>query len=277
LHPVSLVKYEKSFESTLERGLKLIGGFGSLKSPVLIKPNICTVSDDTGYSVTNVNLVEALIRLILQKDNSLPIRIVETDSQSKFAEEAYEAFHYTDLEETMQSEGYDVSLVNLSKSPLKLIRFDGYYFNDPELPDLLAEESYFISVAIAKTHQIAFLTGALKNQFGLLPRKEQAVYHSKLDEIIVDLNRIIRPSLSIIDARMGVEGWNGPKTREIGAIIMGKKPVSVDAAMARLMGFEPEVASHIIVSSKHNLGSLNPEILGENLESMRVQLKAPKV
>ncbi len=276
MNSVALVKYEESLEQSLAKGLDLIDGLGQLKSPVLIKPNICTVSDNTGHSVTHASLVEAIIRLVLKTDDSLSIRIVETDSQSKFAEEAYQRFGYAGLEDTMRAEGFDVSLVNLSKSPLKQITFDGLYFKDPELPDLVTKENSFISVAVAKTHYLTTLTGSLKNQFGLLPRKDQAFYHRKIADVIVDLNRIVQPDLCVIDARVGVEGWNGPKTREIGAFILGKKPVSVDAAMAQIMGFRPEEVPHIFASSKYNLGVLNPEIIGESIDSLKAKFKIPK-
>ena len=45
---VALVKVNQDYEKALSEGLNLIGGFGVLQSPVLIKPNICTISDGTG-------------------------------------------------------------------------------------------------------------------------------------------------------------------------------------------------------------------------------------
>ena len=88
---VALVKYTQDIGETLEQGLELIGGFGELRSPVLVKPNICTISDNTGYSVTRVEVVEALIDLVLKENGDLQIRIVESDSQSKTTEDLMDA------------------------------------------------------------------------------------------------------------------------------------------------------------------------------------------
>ena len=272
---VALVKYENNITRTLEEGLNLIGGFGSFKSPIIIKPNICTMSDSTGSSVTDVKVVESLIELLLNESATLSIKIVETDSQSKYADEAFEKFGYKQLVKTKTESGFDVSILDLSRPPFVKLDIEDAHIPPLDLAAILFEPNFFISVAVAKTHENAFITGALKNQFGLLPRKDQGFYHSTLDGYIVDLNRFVNPNLCIVDARVGVEGWNGPKTREIGCFIIGRKPVSVDATMARIMGFEPDMIPHLIKSSKYDLGTLTPEIRGQNIESVRVQFDPP--
>jgi uncharacterized protein (DUF362 family) len=156
------------------------------------------------------------------------------------------------------------------------LEFRGGYFENPELPEIVLSAGYFISVAIPKTHYLSFVTGALKNLFGILPRKDQAFYHSKIDEVIVDLARIIRPNLNIVDARVGVEGWNGPKTRKLDAFIVGHGAVSVDSTMARIMGFEPEQIRHIMETYDYDLGTINPAVLGESVESIAVKFSSAK-
>jgi len=272
---VALVKHKKDIGESLEQGLELIGGFGELRSPVLVKPNIRTISDNTGYSVTRVEVVEALLDLVLKENGNLSIRIIESDSQSKTTGDAFEKFGYTRLASRMQRAGFDVSLVNLSESRLTSTSFEGDYFTNPELPDLIAGSGYFISVAAAKTHYLTFITGVLKNLFGVLPRKDQSFYHSRIDDVIVDLARLIRPDLSIVDARVGIEGWNGPTTRRLDALILGYGPASVDATMTRIMGFEPREVRHLVESAKHDLGTLDPNVRGSSIESVAVRFEKP--
>jgi uncharacterized protein (DUF362 family) len=276
MNSIALVKYNNGVKQTLHEGLSLIGGFGELESPVLIKPNICTINDGTGYSCTRVETIRALTELLLEADEKLSIKIIESDSQSKFAEESFQKFGYTDLCEEMKASGFDVSTVDLSKARLIPLSFVGHYFENPELPEILFGAGYFISVAIPKTHYLSFVTGVLKNLFGVLPRKEQAFYHSKIDEVIVDLARIIRPQLNIVDARVGVEGWNGPKTHILDAFIVGHGAVSVDATMARIMGFQPEQVNHIMESYDYDLGTITPKVLGENVETFSVKFDPAK-
>lgn len=58
---VALVKYEGDLGKALEEGIELLGGFGVVKSPFILKPNICTGVDKTGFDITDVKIVEALI------------------------------------------------------------------------------------------------------------------------------------------------------------------------------------------------------------------------
>ncbi|MFW9932673.1 MAG: DUF362 domain-containing protein, partial [Candidatus Thorarchaeota archaeon] len=210
MEKVALVRFEDSIKATLQKGLNHIKGIGSKSGPVLIKPNICTISDGTGHSVTDIKVVEAVVDIILQEYPDTCIRFVESDSQSKNTMDAFKKFGYLKLRDTKRESGYDVDAVNLSSKPLVSVKVDGLYYDTIELNEILTQPHYYISVAIAKTHETTFLTASLKNQFGLLPSKGKASFHSNISRILVDLNRIVPPDLCIVDGRVGVEGWNGP-------------------------------------------------------------------
>ena len=77
----------------------------------------------------------------------------------KFADEALARYGYRDYVDKLRGRGVDISLNNLSKSPLTRLDYDGYYFKEPELPRILADAGGFVSVALAKTHELTFLTG----------------------------------------------------------------------------------------------------------------------
>jgi len=130
-------------------------------------------------------------------------------------------------------------------------------------------------VALAKTHDLTMITGALKNLFGLLPRKDQNFYHPDIHEVILDLNRMFRSSLCLIDGRVGLEGVISGSPRKLGCLILGRNPVSVDATMARVMGFDPERIRHIVEAERHGLGSLDPEVVGDDPEDSLVEFKTP--
>ncbi|MFP3950850.1 MAG: DUF362 domain-containing protein [Candidatus Bathyarchaeia archaeon] len=272
---VALLRCEDDFKERLREALELVGGFGSITPPLIVKPNICTGSDSTGYANVKVEAVKALIELALEEDEGLPIRVVESNSMSKYASKAFKRFGLKDMEEEFKTSGLDVSLMNLSESPRSRMEFEGLYFKDPELPTIITEPGYMASVALPKTHSLTMVTGALKNLFGLLPKKNQSYYHQDINEVIIDVNRIANPQLCVIDARVGLEGVISGNPKPIGAIIVGRKPASVDATMARIMGFDPERIRHLVMAQKNGLGSLNPEVIGENIESIAVQFKEP--
>ena len=122
---VAIVESGQDIKTSLGEGLQLLGGFGTLKPQVVIKPNICTISDGTGFSVTDVNVVEAVIELILKENEEISIKIVESDSQSKFADEAFGKFGYKQLVDRKTSSGFDVSLVDLSRPPFVKLKTEG--------------------------------------------------------------------------------------------------------------------------------------------------------
>jgi uncharacterized protein (DUF362 family) len=260
---VALVGCKDNFEEALGEAIELIGDIGDLGSPLVLKPNICTGNDHTGCANVKVEAVEALVDRILEGGRDTEIRIVESDSMSKYADKAFERYGYRAFVERLSGEGVNISLHNLSGSQLEKIDYDGYYFNKPELPGVLADVGGFVSVALAKTHSLTMVTGALKNLFGLLPRKDQNFYHPDIHEVILDLNKMFKSGLCLIDGRVGLEGVISGNPREVGCLILGRNPVSVGRIR------------HIVEAAGHGLGSLDPVVVGDDVESHVVEFKTP--
>ena len=276
MEPVALVSMrDQSILQALEEALQLIGGFPALISPVLIKPNLCTDIDDTGAATTSTDVVAALIQLLISHDAAIEIRIVESDSESKYVDEAYTKLGYDTLVEAYQQQGYDVQLVNLSTPPLATASFSGSYFTNPSLHPILLESSSLISLAVPKTHSLTLITGVMKNLFGLLPRKSQSFYHPHINDVIVDLNRCITPNLCIVDGRVGLEGVISGRPRRLDAVVVGVKPVSVDAVMAQTMGFDPTTIRHLVDAVQYGLGTLSSPIRGSPLSSIQTSFTTP--
>ena len=273
---VALLKIRGSFDETLREAISLIGGLKELESPLILKPNICTGNDHTECANTKVEVVATLVDEIIRENGDIEIRLVESDSMSKYADKAFDRYGYRDYVEELSSQGVNISLTNLSKSPLTEYQFDGAYFKNPKLPVILSDAGSIVSVALAKTHSLTMITGALKNLFGFLPRKDQVFYHPNIHEVIQDLNNMFRSSLCLIDGRMGLEGVISGNPKSLGCLILGRNPVSVDAVMARVMGFDPEKIRHIVEAGIIGLGSLNPEVIGNKVEDCRVEFKTPK-
>ena len=268
--------YEENMDTVaLRSAISLIGGLGELKSPLIIKPNICTENDRSGYANVKVEVIETLIDEILKEKENTEIRLVESDSGSKWADKAFQRYGYKDYVERKSREGVDISLINLSKSKLTEFEFNGAYFNDPELPVPLKDVGTMMGIALAKTHSLTMVTGALKNLFGLLPSKNQSFYHSNIHEVILDLNNMFRSSLCLIDGRVGLEGVVDGNPRELGCVILGRNPVSVDSVMARIMGFEPEKIRHIVEAERIGLGAIDPKVVGNEVEECIVEFRKP--
>jgi hypothetical protein len=97
-----------------------------------------------------------------------------------------------------------------------------------------------------KSHVSMGVTLALKNLFGLTPtepygRGRQYFHHLvRLPYVVVDLGRIVRPTLSVVDALVGQTGreWNGEGV-VADTLIAGDHVIATDACGTCLMGHDP--------------------------------------
>ena len=276
---VAIVKYNGDLSGTLKKSLQLIGRslFKEGDSPYIIKPNICTDKDPNGGATVDINLVKALINEILDFNINAEIKIIESDSYEKYIEKAFENHGYYRLVKDYRERNFNISLINLSKEPVTNIRIKGMYVNEINLPDILLESCFLISVAKAKTHKLTQITGVLKNQFGCLPQKDKTAYHRHIDETIVDINSIIRPNLCIIDGIIGMEGVMRGPIKKLGVILCGSNPVCVDSVLAKTMGFKPSKIKHIVLAEKHGLGKIDPIVVGEKIDNVKIKFKTPSL
>lgn len=145
-------------------------------------------------------------------------------------------------------------------------------FGEILVPELFIGRNV-IHLPTVKTHGHTTTTGSMKNAFGGLIPKYRHHAHRKIHEILVDLlaiQREIHPS--IFTAMDGCVCGNGagPRTMEpfIGNIILASDdPVSIDAAAAKIMGFDPMKIDYIKMAHDRGLGEGDleqVEILGMN-------------
>jgi len=234
---------------------------------VLIKVNFITTKTwDTG-ATTDPIVVEAIIK----KLKHLPVEIFVVDSDATMTN-ADKAFEATGMKEMCQQN--DIQFLNLryQKEKVKIPILDCETLGSITVPRIVTE-SAIISAAKLKTHMSTKVTLGMKNMFGLLPDKFKGKYHAKgISKVIVDINTVLKPALTLIDCFVGMEG-KGPTDGtpvKMDLIIAGKDVVATDATAARVMGFEPMEISHIRTAAQKGLGNIDDiEILGSKLDDVR--------
>jgi uncharacterized protein (DUF362 family) len=89
--------------------------------------------------------------------------------------------------------------------------------------------------------------------------------------VIVDINTALRPTLTVIDGFVAMEG-SGPvhgTPVKMDLIVAGCDPVSTDSTASRIMGFDPKSIYHIRRVAEKGLGEIdNVEIVGERIETV---------
>ncbi|MHA1238011.1 MAG: DUF362 domain-containing protein [Candidatus Odinarchaeia archaeon] len=269
---VSIVKGKRSVE-TVKKAIKLIGGVDDFTDkPVLIKVNfISTKTWETG-ATTDPIVVEALIQLFKQVNNE--IYVGDSDATATSADEAAKATGILDL-----CHRYNVKFVNLRwADPKVIVKVNGEALKKIKIPKLVLD-SYVISAAKMKTHTETIVTLGLKNMFGCLPNKLKSRFHLKgINKVIVDVNRVVSPALTVIDGFIAMEG-KGPVSGDpikMNLIVAGRDPVATDSVCCRIMGFNPKDVYYIRRLAEIGLGSMdNIKIVGESISSVYRPFKPP--
>jgi uncharacterized protein (DUF362 family) len=130
------------------------------------------------------------------------------------------------------------------------------------LPVSVLRSDFVVSMPKLKTHHWAGMTCSMKNFFGTVPG---AVYgwpknllHVKgIHASILDLVATVKPSLTIVDAIVGMEG-DGPimgTARPVGFLAMGQDLPAVDATCARVIGLDPTRIVYLDAAG-HFLGNI---------------------
>lgn len=220
---------------------------------VVLKPNLCTiVPEQMEKSNSDVRLTEAVCKVLLQKTDR--IYIGEADHLRRTASEAFEHSGHSDLARRL-----GVRVINFTNSPRMKVPCEP--IGEIEMPRLLVEADAFITLPVLKTHALTYFTGSLKNQWGCIPQHNRILLHKVIDPLLVSLQRMLRPKLSVMDGIVCMEG-RGPvngEPRRLDLILAGQDSVAVDATAMRLVGLDPNRARHITLAAKEGLGRIDAE------------------
>lgn len=263
---VAIVRGNRTVD-TVARALDLLGGLRHLSDrPLLIKVNFITTKTwDTG-ATTDPVVVEAIIRTVKPWNDK--IYVVESNATSTNADRAAEKTGMLNL-----CERHDVPFLNLSK--LK-DRVDISVQNPETLAKItvpkLVVDSFIVSAAKMKTHSETQVTLGMKNMFGLIPDRFKWKYHLRgIEKVIVDVNTVLRPALTVIDGFVAMEG-GGPVSGSpvrMNMIVVGLNAVSTDSVASRIMGFDPRSIYHIRRAAEKGLGTIDQvETVGEEVEAV---------
>jgi uncharacterized protein (DUF362 family) len=242
------------------------------KDTVLIKPNIVIPAKTSSAVVTDVYLVEAIVKY-LKAIGVKRIIIGEAPGLNVDVELAFKVSGFTRLAQKEKLELLNLEKADTIEKPWK--------FGKIKIPKIVFE-SYYINVPKLKTHMQTLVTLGLKNQKGLLRSEYKKGFHITwgLDEPIAELAKIVKPDLTIVDGIVGIEG-DGPllqgKRIKSHVCIIGEDIVSVDATCCRVMGIDPFSVLHINIASKIGVGEMEPEISGVQIEKVKRNFKLPNM
>jgi uncharacterized protein (DUF362 family) len=236
-----------------EKALAALGSLSRFIRPgevVLIKPNIGWARTPAQAANTNPNVVAAIVRAALKAGAK---RVIVADSSCDSPAGAYEKSGIANMASDAGAEVVLPSPSLFRDTPVKGRQIDTWPVFSPVL-----DADRVINVPIAKHHRLGTITCALKNWFGIVAGDRHRL-HADIDVSIADLNRFLRPTLTVVDAtrvlvRNGPRGGNLDDTEEKNTVIASVDPVAADAYACTLLGAKPESVLHLVTAQAEGLG-----------------------
>ncbi len=260
----------------------VVAACGGLPPPgrcVLLKPNLLSPRPPGDAVTTHPAVVKKTAELLKEKEPRSRVLIADNPGYI-FTHQRDKLFRRTGMA-TLQKEGI---------AEVSLLSSEGYIQVEPPQPKALQHARVaslwlsadtIINVAKLKTHVETELTASIKNTFGIADRNTRMAAHGarkkgNLVRAVVDLYRIRKPDLNILDAVLCMEG-NGPSRgvpRFGGWLLASRNALALDAVAAFMMGYDdPFTVPLLKEAARAGIGPQKIEeieIVGASLEEIRI-------
>ena len=170
------------------------------KQKIFIKPNMSHPEYIPGV-VTCPKLLGELVSLL--RDGAREVIVGESNG---FNYPCNSAFEKTGIEAAVKKAGG--SVINLSEDKVVKVKFPttNTPLKELLLPKTVLDADAVVNLPLMKTHEFAIYSGAIKNLFGCVPSNKRIYLHPYLPEVFYRLYSVIKPQLTVMDARVGIEG-----------------------------------------------------------------------
>lgn len=234
---------------------------------VVIKPNLCTERKDQIHTAnTSLPVLRAVCETLMERTRN--IVIVESDGARYPAEAAFE----NNGVYAMATE-LGLQVQNLSKD--KLVDMPDPRLKGFAMARTWLEADVFITLPVLKTHATTVFTGALKNQWGCIPRYDRILLHKYLHELICHVNQIRPVTLALMDGLVGMQG-RGPINGypiDLNVLLASRDPVALDATGMRLIGLDPFTSRHVVHAHQIGLGQVHEHAIAVDGPFAELQTK----
>jgi len=261
--PVDLAVVSGDTEKAVLKGIDLLGGikrFVKEGQKVVIKPNMSFAKTPDEAANTNPKVVSTIARACI-KVGAKHVFVLDHTIQKG------------DL--CLERSGIRNSCRSIEKTHVLALNDEKFYqmvsvpqgkvIKHLKIMKEVMECDVLINLPTAKSHSATGVSLGMKGLMGLIWNREY--FHAKVDlhQAIADLNSIVKPNLTIIDAsRVLITGGpSGPgKVGKLNIIIAGVDPVAVDSYGVTIASwfnkkFEAVNVKHIMAARQMGLGSIN--------------------
>ncbi len=244
----------------VSKALDAMGGmarFISRGDVVVIKPNIGWDRMPLHAANTSPEVVAAVIELAWEAGAK---RVVVADGSCN---DPHRCFQRSGIWKRAHALGADVVLP--AEHRFRTMRLKGEVLDEWPVFTTLVEADKVINVPVAKHHNLAKFTAAMKNWYGVLGGRRNRL-HQSIDMSIADLATFMRPTLTVIDAtrvliRNGPQGGNIDDTRIMNTVLASVDQVAADAYACTLIGQKAENLPYLAMAEERGIGTTKLDTL----------------
>jgi len=231
---------------------------------VLLKPNLLSSNRDPEAHINTHPVVVRALAELLRSEFDCEVAI--GDSTGSLGEgSTARAIENSEMDDAALAAG--ARIYNVDTQPRHVVAFQaGRIFREIPLPSNLDQFDLIVSVSKLKTHTLTYVTGPVKNMFGLVPgagKKQAHLLAPRLAEfstVLCDLYALIHPRAAFVDGVIGMEG-RGPVSgalRHVEMIAASCDPVALDSFCTKVMGFDPMAVPLLVQCHERGLGVAAP-------------------
>jgi len=269
---VVILRAGDNVEAAVQKSVDMLGGLTDVKrdSFVVIKPNVCYPKNMENMVITDPRVLESVINMVKQRTKK--VLVVESNERSGTAEKRVIGTGVMDVVKKC-----DIEFLNLSHDEVEEHKIAGLTI---QIPKTVLRADYFINLAKVKTNSFVLLSVAMKNMFGVIVNEPKSQFHSRLADVLVYINQAVQQHLIIADGIVAMEGY-GPihgKPVNLGLLISGKNPATVDAACCHIMGFNPYAVEPLWKAHQQGMGEIDPQkiqFVGEDVSNVKRKFDSP--
>ncbi len=251
---------DASADVLVRKAIDAMGGmkrFISRGDVVVVKPNIGWDRMPIHAANTNPEVVGTVVQMAFEAGAK---RVVVADGSCNDPQRCFQRsgiWH--------KAHGLGAEVVLPSDHRFRTTRLRGEVLDEWPIFTTLVEADKIINVPVAKHHNLAKYTAAMKNWYGVLGGRRNRL-HQNIDTSIADLATFMRPSLTVIDAmrilmRNGPQGGNIDDTKVLNTIIASVDQVAADALGCTLIGQKRENLPYLKMAHDRGIGTMNWESL----------------
>jgi uncharacterized protein (DUF362 family) len=242
-------------ESLVRRTVDALGGmkaFVSRGDVVVIKPNIGWDRLPIHAANTNPDVVAAVVKLAFEAGAK---KVTVADGSCN---DPNRCFQRSGIWRAAYAVGAEVVLP--AEHRFRTTRIKGEVLDEWPIFTTLVDADKVINVPVAKHHNLAKYTAAMKNWYGVLGGRRNRL-HQSIDLSIADLATFMRPSLVVVDAmrvlvRNGPQGGNIDDTRVMNTVIASTDQVAADAYGCTLIGQHRDHVPYLKMGHDRGIGTM---------------------